>query len=180
LAHGGPSRETTRLLDALADALRGPGRKTMILDPRKPVAGTRLVRKWDGDERTITVLRDGFDWQGRKFMGRRPSRAVPVPVDAPPDADALRDDIAANLVPAINDNLADLQEKVNGMPAALQDRGGSRSTCFGAVSAEMSNGQVHRVLRALCSQAPIPLCYSSSCCLAALVSSTRLATLSFS
>jgi hypothetical protein len=46
--------------------------------------------------------------------------AVPAPADTPADADALRDDIAANLVPAINDNFADLQEKVNGMLAALR------------------------------------------------------------
>jgi hypothetical protein len=68
LAYGGPSREPTRLLDALADELRGkPGRKMMIPDPRKPVAGTRLMRQWDGVEHTITVLRDGFDFEGRKY-----------------------------------------------------------------------------------------------------------------
>ena len=29
--------------------------------------GTRLVREWDGVEHTVTVMKDGFDWQGRKF-----------------------------------------------------------------------------------------------------------------
>lgn len=68
LAYGGPSRETIRLLDALADELRDkPGRKALIADPRKPVAGTRLVREWDGAEHTITVLRDGFEFEGRHY-----------------------------------------------------------------------------------------------------------------
>jgi hypothetical protein len=31
------------------------------------VAGTKLLREWDGKEHTVTVLKDGFDWQGRKF-----------------------------------------------------------------------------------------------------------------
>lgn len=68
LAYGGPSRETVRLLDALADELRGkPGRKAMIGDSRRPVAGTRLVREWNGAEHTVTVLRDGFEFEGRKY-----------------------------------------------------------------------------------------------------------------
>lgn len=68
LTYGGPSRETVRLLDALADELRGkPGRKAMIRESRMPVAGTRLVREWNGVEHTVTVLRDGFEWEGRKY-----------------------------------------------------------------------------------------------------------------
>jgi hypothetical protein len=68
LAYGGLSREASRLLDALADELHGkPGRKAMITDPRKPVAGTRLVREWNGVEHTVTVLRDGFEFQGQKY-----------------------------------------------------------------------------------------------------------------
>ena len=31
------------------------------------MAGTKLLREWDGIEHTVTVLKDGFDWQGRKF-----------------------------------------------------------------------------------------------------------------
>jgi hypothetical protein len=68
LAYGGPSRETARLLDALADEVDGkPRRKAMIADPRKPAAGTRLVREWNGIEHSVTVLRDGFEWQGRTY-----------------------------------------------------------------------------------------------------------------
>ena len=39
------------------------------------------------------------------------------------DADALRDDIATNVIPAINNNLADVQAKVNGILAALRGVG---------------------------------------------------------
>ena len=68
LAYGGPSRETVRLLDALADELHGkPGRKTMLRQSRMPVAGTRLVREWKGVGHTVTVLRDGFEFEGRKY-----------------------------------------------------------------------------------------------------------------
>lgn len=31
------------------------------------MAGTRLVREWNGIEHTVTVLRDGFEFEGRKY-----------------------------------------------------------------------------------------------------------------
>ena len=68
LAYGGPDRETRRMLDLLADEVEGHSkRKYQIIDPRNPVTGTRLIREWEGIEHTVTVLKDGFDWQGRKF-----------------------------------------------------------------------------------------------------------------
>ena len=68
LTLGGLSRETRRTLDLLADEIEGRiGRKAIIADSRNPVVGTRLVREWDGVEQTVTVMRDGYDWQGRKF-----------------------------------------------------------------------------------------------------------------
>ena len=57
-----------QLLDALADEVEGKKvRKSVIADPRNPVIGTRLVREWNGAEHVITVLKDGFDWQGRRY-----------------------------------------------------------------------------------------------------------------
>jgi hypothetical protein len=44
---------------------------------------------------------------------------VTAPTDSPASPDVLRDDLAANLVPAVNNNLADLQAKVNAILAAL-------------------------------------------------------------
>ena len=68
LTWGGPSKPVTRLLDALADEVEGKKvRKSVISDPRNPVIGTRLVREWNGAEQVITVLKDGFDWQGRRY-----------------------------------------------------------------------------------------------------------------
>jgi hypothetical protein len=68
LTYGGLTRETRRVLDLLADEVEGKiSRKSMVADPRNPVVGTRLVREWDGAEHTVTVLRDGYEWQGRKF-----------------------------------------------------------------------------------------------------------------
>jgi hypothetical protein len=32
-----------------------------------PVAGTRLLREWQGVEHTVTVLADGFDYDGRPY-----------------------------------------------------------------------------------------------------------------
>ena len=68
LTYGGSDRETRRMLDLLADEVEGHARrKRRIADPRNPVTGTKLLREWDGVEHTVTVLKDGFDWQGRKF-----------------------------------------------------------------------------------------------------------------
>lgn len=68
LTYGGVSRDTRRTLDLLADEVQGKLiRKPMIADPRTPVVGTRLVRDWNGIQHTITVLREGYDFNGRKY-----------------------------------------------------------------------------------------------------------------
>lgn len=68
LTLGGLSRESRRMLDLLVEEIDGRSeRKSIITDPRNPVVGTRLLRKWDGVELTVTVMRDGFDWEGRRF-----------------------------------------------------------------------------------------------------------------
>jgi hypothetical protein len=68
LTFGGPDKPTRRLLDLLADEAEGTlTRKAQIADPRTPVVGTRLIREWDGVPHTVTVLKDGFDWEGRRY-----------------------------------------------------------------------------------------------------------------
>ncbi|ALI56001.1 DUF2924 domain-containing protein [Celeribacter marinus] len=68
LAYGGPDKQTRRMLDLLADEVEGTlTRKSQIADPRNPVVGTRLIREWDGVAHTVTVLKDGFDWDGRRY-----------------------------------------------------------------------------------------------------------------
>ena len=68
LTWGGLAKPVVRLLDALADEVEGKKvRMSVISDPRNPVIGTRLVREWDGAEHVITMMTDGFDWQGRRY-----------------------------------------------------------------------------------------------------------------
>jgi hypothetical protein len=68
LTYGGLSKPVVRILDALADEVEGKKvRRSVISDTRNPVSGTRLVREWDGVEHVVTVLTDGFDWQGRRY-----------------------------------------------------------------------------------------------------------------
>lgn len=68
LGDGGPCRDTVRWLEALADEVDGkPSRVRTVADPRKPIAGTKLVREWNGVEHTVTVMRDGFEFDGRKY-----------------------------------------------------------------------------------------------------------------
>ena len=68
LTYGGLSRETRRALDLLADEVEGKvGQKGMAVDARNPLPGTRLLREWNGMEHAVTVLADGYEWQGRKY-----------------------------------------------------------------------------------------------------------------
>jgi hypothetical protein len=68
LAYGGLTKSTVRILDALADEYRGIAvRKPVLVDPRKPIAGTKLIRGWAGIEHTVTVMRDGFEYEGRRY-----------------------------------------------------------------------------------------------------------------
>lgn len=45
-------------------------------------------------------------------------QAMPDPTDTPADADALRDDLVANLLPAIRNNFADLTAAINALRGA--------------------------------------------------------------
>jgi len=51
------------------------------------------------------------------------SAAIPLPTDTPASADALRDDIATNIIPAIRDNFADVGTKLNSVLAVLRTHG---------------------------------------------------------
>jgi DUF2924 family protein len=68
LSFGGPSRAAKSVLNLLVDEVEGkPVRKSQIADPRRPAIGTRLIREWEQVEHTVTILKFGFEWQGRKF-----------------------------------------------------------------------------------------------------------------
>jgi hypothetical protein len=68
LAYGGLKPETLRRLERLGEELDG-GNITIrrIRTDLMPIAGTRLIREWQGVEHEVTVTRDGFEWQGRPY-----------------------------------------------------------------------------------------------------------------
>ena len=69
LTYGGLKPETVRRLEALGEQLDGGNVITRrIRTDRKPMAGTRLIREYRGTEQVVTVLQDGFEWQGRPYQ----------------------------------------------------------------------------------------------------------------
>ena len=68
LAYGGLRPETRARLEALGEQLDGGNvvlRRTRA--DSRPLTGTRLLREWRGVEHAITVLADGFEWEGRPY-----------------------------------------------------------------------------------------------------------------
>ena len=61
-AFGGLDRATAKLLDAYA---RGDKGRTELMRRLKP--GTVLVREYQGERHTVTVVPDGFMWQGATY-----------------------------------------------------------------------------------------------------------------
>ncbi len=68
LAYGGLKPETRARLEALGEQLDG-GNIVLrrIRADSRPLPGTRLLRKWQGVEHAVTVLADGFEWEGRPY-----------------------------------------------------------------------------------------------------------------
>src|SRR5215210_6671224 len=68
LAYGGLRPETRARLEALGEQLDG-GNVVLrrVRADGRPIAGTRLVREHGGVEHTVTVLPDGFEWEGRPY-----------------------------------------------------------------------------------------------------------------
>jgi hypothetical protein len=65
LAYGGLKPVTRAKLDSLADALDPQAARKRIVNG--PVVGTQLIREWRGVEHKVTVLADGFEWEGRRY-----------------------------------------------------------------------------------------------------------------
>jgi hypothetical protein len=68
LAYRGLKPETTARLEALGEKLDG-GSITLrrIRADERPIAGTRLVREYQCIEHVVTVLADGFEYEGRPY-----------------------------------------------------------------------------------------------------------------
>ncbi len=68
LAYGGLKPDVIARLEALGEQLDGGNvtvRKKRADD--RPIAGTRLIREWQGVEYHVTVLVDGYEYQGRPY-----------------------------------------------------------------------------------------------------------------
>lgn len=68
LAYGGLSQDTLDRLKAMAGqyTAKGPAerKKRPLL---RPVAGTKLIREWEGVEHCVTVRSDDFEYLGRPY-----------------------------------------------------------------------------------------------------------------
>src|ERR1043165_4387597 len=67
LAFGGLKPETIERLEALADEIEGKGGRRRRGIESRPIAGTRLIREWQGVEHCVTVRDEDFEYQGRPF-----------------------------------------------------------------------------------------------------------------
>lgn len=68
LAYGGLKPETIRRLERLGEELDGGDRtKSRVRADLMPIAGTRLIREYQGVEHMVTVTADGFEWHGRPY-----------------------------------------------------------------------------------------------------------------
>ena len=69
LAFGGLKPAMLKKLEALGEQIDGrcSGKRRPRTDA-KPIAGTRLVREWQGTVQTVTVTADGYEWQGRPYQ----------------------------------------------------------------------------------------------------------------
>ncbi len=68
LEYGGLKPATVQRLEALGEELDGG--KAEVRSRRtddRPIAGTRLIREYQGIEHCVTVLADGFDYQGQPY-----------------------------------------------------------------------------------------------------------------
>jgi len=68
LAYGGLKRETVRKLEMLGEQLDGGQseiRRRRADD--RPIAGTRLIRYWQGVPHEVTVGVDYFEYDGRRY-----------------------------------------------------------------------------------------------------------------
>ncbi len=68
LAYGGLKPETIERLEALAEQFDGrdPAKRRIRMDDR-PIAGTRLIREWQGVEHCVTVRDHDYEYQGRPY-----------------------------------------------------------------------------------------------------------------
>ena len=68
LAYGGLSRETLERLRAMAKQYAGQDAAERKARPvHRPIAGTKLIREWQGVEHCVTVRVEDFEYLGRPY-----------------------------------------------------------------------------------------------------------------
>ena len=69
LAYGGLKPETIKLLRKLGEELDGgdPAVRSRRRSQDRPVAGTRLIREWQGIDHCVTVRDHDYEYQGRPY-----------------------------------------------------------------------------------------------------------------
>jgi len=67
LTYGGLPQEARQELDARIGGEAPNGKRRNGVSNDRPVAGTRLIREWQGIEHHVTVMTDGFEYEGRKY-----------------------------------------------------------------------------------------------------------------
>ncbi len=68
LAYGGLKKETLERLRVLAKQYDGKAAGSFKKPPdRLPIAGTRLVREWQGKQHTVTIRAADFEFEGRPY-----------------------------------------------------------------------------------------------------------------
>jgi len=70
LAYGGLKPATVARLEALAEQFAGgdPAERRRRRGSDRPIAGTRLIREWQGVEHCVTVRDEDYEYQGRPFQ----------------------------------------------------------------------------------------------------------------
>src|SRR5260370_16365721 len=68
LAYGGLSRQTLERLRAMAKQYAGKDAAERKARPvHRPIAGTNLIREWQGVEHCVTVRAEDFEYLGRPY-----------------------------------------------------------------------------------------------------------------
>ena len=67
LAYGGLKPETIERLEALGEQLASGKGAARISTERRPIAGTRLIREWQGVLHCVTVRDQDYEYQGRPY-----------------------------------------------------------------------------------------------------------------
>jgi Protein of unknown function (DUF2924) len=68
LAYGGLKKETVERLRVLAKQYDGkPIGRSKARSDRLPIAGTQMIREWQGAQHRVTVRGDDFEYEGRPY-----------------------------------------------------------------------------------------------------------------